>query len=424
MRRKFTERPQGASAPHGYGRGTWVWRRRLAAIAAVAVVGTGLFVGPGGALVSLVNRTLVSSSSSTPQLATGRWTCSAASYLEVVGGQFETAYSISHWTKVGPSGDPLNALAFVPASHNVVAIDAKAGPNVGDLVSVAPSGKRTVVGPVSGLSRTTSWLGGDVDPSTGLFYVSHGGHQLSVINLSTLKATPVTLPVGFTMGDDLIVQHDWIWTVNSATIDGFSLVSGLTKSFPIPSADLGNAAGTMWTTATQDHFYFRWNNTGATYNVTGLRTNNISLVKVATLKIPASANQDGSTCMSTQPITPDNAPSLVVSGNLSTPLAPGASTYVNLVLTNTYATPVILKSHDLRVDLSDNSPSCSVVTNFWVRHGTIVDVTVPANTTTTLSALGIPMVDWPKIQMLNLPINQDDCQGVTLSLTYTTRYHG
>jgi hypothetical protein len=173
-----------------------------------------------------------------------------------------------------------------------------------------------------------------------------------------------------------------------------------------------------------DGLYYRWNSNGATYFVLGLRTNTVAITKVATLPVPPRSNQDGTTCLATTTPGPDDAPHLSVGGNFSAPLGPGGSAYINLTLTNSYATPVVLPSHALRITLTSSSASCPVATNFDVRHGVIVDVTVPANTTTTLSALGVPMVDWPRVNMLDLPTNQDACRGVSLSIAYSWWYTG
>jgi len=45
--------------------------------------------------------------------------------------------------------------------------------------------------------------------------------------------------------------------------------------------------------------------------------------------------------------------------------------------------------------------------------------TLPARTTTRLSALGIPARQWPHIAMLDRPVNQDGCKRATLSLSFT-----
>jgi hypothetical protein len=385
---------------------------------ALAAVGLGLYVGPGAAIMRMGD-------ASPRGLATGQWHCSLGTYFQVVGAKFQLGNTINHWQTLGrTTGDKLNALAYVPSSHNMIAIDAQSGPNLGKLVSINPIGNRTIIGAVSGLSRATTWLGGDVDPSTGLYYVSHGGHQLTAINLATLTAHVATLPPSFSIGFDLVVQKDWLWTVNAATIDGFSLVSGATKSFAIPAADHGSNAGTLWSTSGLDELFFRWNNNGATYKVTGLRAEALSITKVASLGASATTSQDGTTCVAATPGQPDTMPALMVSGNLPGPLNPGETEYVNLTVTNSYSSPVTLPAHLLRVYLSGGTTQCPLVTNFIVKHGITADITIPASTTTTLSAIGIPKIVWPAVQMLETHTNQDACQGIPLAVSYQWLYRG
>ena len=46
---------------------------------------------------------------------------------------------------------------------------------------------------------------------------------------------------------------------------------------------------------------------------------------------------------------------------------------------------------------------------------------VPARQTTDLAALGLPMEAWPRLSMLNRPLNQDGCKGAVLKLRFKAR---
>ena len=46
---------------------------------------------------------------------------------------------------------------------------------------------------------------------------------------------------------------------------------------------------------------------------------------------------------------------------------------------------------------------------------------VPAKRTIDMVALGLPMEAWPRLSMLNRPLNQDGCKGAVLKLRFKAR---
>ena len=108
------------------------------------------------------------------------------------------------------------------------------------------------------------------------------------------------------------------------------------------------------------------------------------------------------------------------------PLYPGATQRLNLVISNPADHTVTLEI--LSVTINDATtrggvpvPGCNGPANYVVAQNLVPPagaVVVAAHATSSLSDLGVPEADWPAIQMVNLPSNQDACQGAALSLSY------
>lgn len=103
----------------------------------------------------------------------------------------------------------------------------------------------------------------------------------------------------------------------------------------------------------------------------------------------------------------------------ATGLAPGIDLPVNLLIDNPNGTA--LKVTSLTVSLlSTSAPGCVASENYRVtQFSGSYPVTVPAGSRRTLRQLGFPQSAWPRLSMLNLPVNQDACKGATLRLSYS-----
>jgi hypothetical protein len=126
--------------------------------------------------------------------------------------------------------------------------------------------------------------------------------------------------------------------------------------------------------------------------------------------------------------TPTTAPpstglSPSVSGDLTSLLYPGVSQVLDLVFTNPNPVPVTVAANGVRIDISTNRGGCPAA-NFRVNRGLTSTVTIPANSTKSLSQLGVPTADWPVIAMLDTHSNQDACEGATLTLAYSLTVTG
>jgi len=121
---------------------------------------------------------------------------------------------------------------------------------------------------------------------------------------------------------------------------------------------------------------------------------------------------------------PVSAPSFTISGNLAVPLSPGVRRQLNLSISN--RNPFRLSVTKLTVTLqrisapnADATHPCKV-TDFAARQlQRPYKFIVRSHHVVNLRRLGLPRSQWPAISMLDTPVNQDGCKGVTLKLTYT-----
>jgi len=115
--------------------------------------------------------------------------------------------------------------------------------------------------------------------------------------------------------------------------------------------------------------------------------------------------------------------SFQIQGEAVGELSPGVSVPVDVRVTNPESSAMSLKSLETSVD-AVNAPGavpglpCSVA-DFHVSQLEISEpLDVPASSTTSLGALGIPESEWPRIHMLRSSTNQDGCRRATLELGF------
>ena len=103
-------------------------------------------------------------------------------------------------------------------------------------------------------------------------------------------------------------------------------------------------------------------------------------------------------------------------------LSPGATTAVNLTLTN--PNPQILTVTNLTVLVSSTSAGAACAPdNFQVTQFTQYPLTLPSNGSITLSTV-VGSTNLPLLRMLDLPRNQDACKGVSITLAYSGSAQG
>lgn len=112
-----------------------------------------------------------------------------------------------------------------------------------------------------------------------------------------------------------------------------------------------------------------------------------------------------------------------ITGDLTEPFFPGTSQPIDLRITNTNSFTVTVTGVDVTVQDATTrdgqpNPGCIGSEHFQVVQQLRTEAPIPGGATRRLSELGVPQSRWPVVEMLNLPVNQDACQGTSLTLTY------
>lgn len=115
--------------------------------------------------------------------------------------------------------------------------------------------------------------------------------------------------------------------------------------------------------------------------------------------------------------------SFTISGDADRPLSPGRSAPIDLEVENPFGDP--LRVDELRVRVravraprADERHPCTR-RDFRVRQlRTGFAVIVPAGATRSLDRLGVARSAWPRVRMVNRPVNQDGCKGASITLAY------
>lgn len=122
-------------------------------------------------------------------------------------------------------------------------------------------------------------------------------------------------------------------------------------------------------------------------------------------------------------------PALRIAGSPSSVLAPGRVAGIDLALTNLQrariaVTRVVVSVRQVSAPRADAAHPCSPA-DFAVSQlpGSYRLALAPLSTR-TLQQLGIAQGRWPTLAMLDRPVNQDGCQGATVSLAYAATATG
>jgi hypothetical protein len=124
-------------------------------------------------------------------------------------------------------------------------------------------------------------------------------------------------------------------------------------------------------------------------------------------------------------ITRPPPPSFAISGDFG-PLWPGISQDVDLAVTNPNSRAIAINS--LTVSIQNVSAPrasaalpCSAADFSVTQFSGAYPLNVPARATVHLSELGVAAARGPRLRMLDRPVNQDGCQGATVTLSYAGR---
>jgi hypothetical protein len=113
-----------------------------------------------------------------------------------------------------------------------------------------------------------------------------------------------------------------------------------------------------------------------------------------------------------------------VTGVVDGKLTPGISVPVLVTIRNPNHRPV--RMNRIRVKIvsvrtSQTAAQPCTKADFRVRQMPRRVLRLPAGRTTDLAGLGVPAVSWPRLTMLNRPVNQDGCKDAVVRLRFKAR---
>ena len=107
-----------------------------------------------------------------------------------------------------------------------------------------------------------------------------------------------------------------------------------------------------------------------------------------------------------------------IGGNTAQLFYPGTSQVLDLSITNPFKFAIKVLNVSITVDPSSTKSGCTGTVNLLVTEPLRATLAVPAESTKSLSQLGVPPEKWPVLTMPDLPVNQDACEGATFTLVY------
>jgi hypothetical protein len=144
------------------------------------------------------------------------------------------------------------------------------------------------------------------------------------------------------------------------------------------------------------------------------------LLRDRTVRAPGNGTGDGAGNAHTGP----SGGSVSIAGNVVEPISPGVMVPLDLTFTNPRdsdmsITEVTVVVHEVSAPNSDGTHSCPIGDFTVAQAPGDLRIALPAGATNSLSGLGLPPRMWPRMGMLDRPVNQDGCKGASLTLAYT-----
>ena len=104
-------------------------------------------------------------------------------------------------------------------------------------------------------------------------------------------------------------------------------------------------------------------------------------------------------------------------------LSPGAGGPIDLRFTNPQSSVLRLRRievtvRDIRAPQADATHPCTAADFAIVQYSGAYGLDLPPASTSTLSSLGIPAAQWPRVVMHDRPVNQDGCKNASLLLRF------
>lgn len=113
-----------------------------------------------------------------------------------------------------------------------------------------------------------------------------------------------------------------------------------------------------------------------------------------------------------------------ISGNTVEPISPGVMVPIDLRITNRHdqslsVTSLAVSFGRVTAPNADARRPCSVADFAVVQVRGTLHLPLAAHSTEALGALGVARATWPRVGMVDRPVNQDGCKGASLTLSYT-----
>jgi hypothetical protein len=112
-------------------------------------------------------------------------------------------------------------------------------------------------------------------------------------------------------------------------------------------------------------------------------------------------------------------------GSVSQLLYPGATAVLDVRITNPHHFDIDVAQLTVTVRqrttrAGQPNPGCDGTVNLTVarQYSGPSPLRVPRDRSVTLSALGVPQSQWPRLRMPDLPVNQDACKSTTFTFDY------
>ena len=119
-----------------------------------------------------------------------------------------------------------------------------------------------------------------------------------------------------------------------------------------------------------------------------------------------------------------NQSSFVITASPTKPMSPGVKVPLDLRLQNSNKTSMKVTELEVRVreveapNATEQLPC--LTEDFYVDQAPEdLDLTLPPDATTSLSALSLPSEQWPHVGLRNTSVNQDGCKSASLKLDFT-----
>jgi hypothetical protein len=118
--------------------------------------------------------------------------------------------------------------------------------------------------------------------------------------------------------------------------------------------------------------------------------------------------------------TPIPSGKLYAAGDVADPLTPGVARPIYMVVTNGLSSPVDVTG--IRATVTGVTPApggtCTADEFTTVPASLSAPLRVPADTSSTLAALGLPRSSWPAVMLVDRPVSQDGCKGASVALRF------